>query len=133
MGDTHRREEWEGTLEAFGATPTPAILSVQHRPPAERALRTGGSLLGGFAAAAAMALVPPHIPWILGWSSAGIYFAVRWAREDVSLLGARGECPRCHQIANLKPGGRAAAERRVHCPHCREQLHLTTTRTRVAS
>lgn len=126
------RGEWQGQLRAFGAEATPATLAIQYRPPAERMLRTAGSLVGCLAAAAVMAFVPPHIPWILGWTGFGFYLAARWAREDVSLLGVRGTCPRCKVAVTLKPGGRAAEERKVHCPECREQLTLTTGRAAVA-
>lgn len=129
MTQQNRREEWQGRLEAFGASPSPAYLSVQHRTPAERAGRGILSLLGCLGAAAVLVFIPLlHIPLVLGSTIAGFFLAARWFREDVSLLGVRGECPRCHVVATLHPGGRAAAERKVHCPHCREQLLLTTMR-----
>ena len=123
MTEARRTDEWPGQ----------APHQVLHGDrPLERAVRSLGSLVGCLIAAAVLAVVPLfHIPWVLGWSSAGIYFAVRWAREDMSLLGARGECPRCHAAATFTPGGRATAERRVHCPHCREQLSLTSTPRRA--
>ena len=129
MTQPDRREEWQGQFESFGAVPTAATLDVRHRPPAERVRRSLGAFFGCLLGGAVLVLIPLlHILMALGALTAAIYFGIQRSREDVSLLGAQGVCPRCTQTVSLTPGGRATTERKVHCPHCREQLLLTTTR-----
>ena len=108
--------------------PRPAVLEVVYRPPKERIVRATLSLLGCWALAPLVAIVPPHIPWALLAFASGIYLAVRqWTGEYV-VKRFEGACPRCESPLPLPPGSRIKLPHRMVCYQCHHEPVLEVGR-----
>lgn len=84
----------------------------------------GMAILIGWGLIPLVMWVPPHIPWILGAFSVGLYFAIRFARERYTLLELEGICPSCSTPQRIAKPLRLGIPHRIHCPSCQQQLLL---------
>jgi hypothetical protein len=121
------RVRLEARLTVFGSEPGSALLEVTPRPRARRATRAAGTAAATLVVAAAVALLPPHLPWLLaalavgGWRTRG-----EW-RGEYELHGFEGSCPRCGEPLRV-------VERyitpplQVPCFACHAQVQLTLER-----
>jgi hypothetical protein len=115
-------------LSLRGHQPRPAVLEVVYRPPRVRATRALLSLLGLWALAPLVAIVPPHIPWAILAFLGGIYLAFRqWTGEYV-VQRFEGACPRCETPLPLPPGSRIKLPHRMVCYNCHHEPLLEVGR-----
>ncbi|MEP7028162.1 MAG: hypothetical protein ABI960_06165 [Candidatus Eisenbacteria bacterium] len=71
-------------------------------------------------------LVPiAHFVLVPGFVLLGIALAVGRLREEATIVGVSGGCPRCGVERALEAGGRLRAETRAACPECHNTLALT--------
>jgi hypothetical protein len=77
----------------------------------------------GLGIAPVVALVPPHVPWVLGSLIGGGVIAQRRWTEHYTLRTLEAKCPRCDAVVGSEPG-RLTPSRTVQCPSCRQLLML---------
>lgn len=118
------RVELEGRLEAFGFQPTRVTIDAIERTASWRMTRGLVAAGLGVGVAPVVALVPPHIPWLLGALITGGVIARRRFTEHYTLLSMEGACPRCGEAVTTDPG-RLTAERTVRCGACGQDLTMT--------
>jgi len=122
----------DGRLEAFGFEPTAVSIDAVARP---RSWRTTRALLAaglGLGVAPVVALVPPHIPWLLGALITGGVVAQRRFTERFTLRSMLASCPRCNQPVETE-AGRLTEQRTVRCDACGQDLTLTVVMLTTAS
>jgi hypothetical protein len=112
-------------LTAFGASPTPARVTVLDVPAAGR-LRRGVAGLAACWGAAAVAVFLPILHFVLVPTLVvgGIVAAVVLGRQARRVIGVRGTCPRCHTESEFQAGGALQAERLIDCPRCHTNVTL---------
>lgn len=115
--------ELSGRLEAFGHAPSPVTLHAIARPVSWRATRALLAAGIGLGIAPVVALVPPHIPWVLGSLIGGGVIAQRRWTEHYTLRRLDAKCPCCDAIVGSEPG-RLTRSRAVQCPSCGQLLML---------
>ena len=121
---TEGRVRLEGRLSAFGSEPRIAILDVTPRPRAKRATRAAATAAGTLVVAAGVALLPPHLPWLLAALAIGGWRARGEWRGAYRLHGFEGSCPRCGEPIGL--GDRyITPPLQVPCYACHTQSRLT--------
>ena len=103
----------------YGKPPTDLAARVNEFSKRERMQRGGRAFLPFFAAGCGLLLVPPHVVWLLLWTSVGIVFGrqrYRQEREFVSLRGrariaespSRSICPkRCPRSSAVRVAARS--------------------------
>ena len=107
----------------YGKTPTDLVARVHEFTQRERLRRGARAFLPFFGAGCGLLLVPPHVVWLLLWTSVGIVFGrkrYRQAREFVSLQGVCPDCGKPEPVA--LPEALPAIER---CKSCGSFLKLT--------
>jgi len=115
--------ELSGRLEAFGLAPSPVTLHAIARPVSWRATRALLAAGIGLGIAPVVALVPPHVPWVLGSLIGGGVIAQRRWTEHYTLRSMEAKCPSCGAVVGGEPG-RLTASRAVQCPACGKLLML---------
>lgn len=118
--DTFRTEA-EAVL--FGFDPTPAAATLRARA---RAWRVGGAARSvGIAllVAPAVAVVPPHAPWVIGALATGGILARRRWTELFTLVSIEGTCPKCGAGLAVKPG-RLRSPHPLPCEGCHHESTL---------
>lgn len=113
-----------GRLDAFGFEPSAATIEATARPASWRATRALIAAGLGLGAAPVVALVPPHIPWLIGSLAAGGVIARKRLTERYTLRSMTAVCPRCGKPVQTEKG-RLTAERTVRCNACGQDLTLT--------
>jgi hypothetical protein len=111
-------------LEIFGFQPTRAHVQVIARPKSWRVSRSLGYLALCWCALPVVALVPPHIPWVIGAFSAGIYFARKFWLEHFTLVSMRGTCPKCAHDLSINKPVRLKTPHVITCSNCQHQVLL---------
>lgn len=124
MVETERTVATSARLTLFGHPSVPARVELVHRPTSERLTRALLYLLVCWALTPVVALVPPHIPWILGAFGAGIYFAWTNWRGTYEVRSAEAECPGCGDTLTLKPGARIRTPHKMPCYSCHKEPYL---------
>lgn len=118
-------------LSLRGHDPAPARLEVVPRSRKTRTTQALLALLGFWALAPLVALLPPHIPWALAALGAGIYFAWRnWSGEYV-VRGFEGSCPRCGAALEIRPESRIRLPHEMNCFACHHQPILEVDPSRA--
>jgi len=118
------RQRLDGRLTLFGAATQPAVVEVTPRPRAKRMTRALATLGAAIVLAAIVALIPPHVPWLLGVLAVGAWRARAEWRGEYELHDFAGVCPRCEKPLAL-------TERYitpplvVHCDDCHSQPQLS--------
>lgn len=107
----------KGRVEAFGFTTTNAEIDAIARPASWRATRALLAAGIGLGAAPVVALVPPHIPWVLGSLIGGAVIARKRATEHFTLRSLDAKCPRCGEPLTTETG-RLAGTRQLQCARC---------------
>jgi hypothetical protein len=71
-----------------------------------------------------VAIIPPHIPWVLIVLALGAFRA--WSRwnEHATLLSLHGPCPKCGFDQEYAELGPLKPRHKVNCRNCRWDLHL---------
>ncbi len=111
-----------GEAVLFGFAPQPVAATIRPRTRTWR--MTGAARTMGIAllVAPAVAVLPPHAPWLIGALAAGVVLARRRWMERFTLLDVRGACPKCGAALEVRTG-------RLRDPHplaC-EGCHQTST------
>lgn len=104
-----------------GHEPRPAFLDLEYRSPRTRATRALLSLLGLWALAPLVFIVPPHIPWALLAVVSGLYLAYRQWTGEYLVHRFEGRCPRCEADLPLAPGSRIRLPHAMVCYQCHHE------------
>ncbi|MBW3629370.1 MAG: hypothetical protein KY464_08750 [Gemmatimonadetes bacterium] len=108
-------------LTLRGHQPRAAELVVVYRAPRTRATRALLSLVGLWALAPVVAVVPPHIPWAVIAFCGGIYFAIRQWTGEYLVHRFEGACPRCAATLPLSAGSRIRLPHSMVCYSCHHE------------
>lgn len=106
--------------QLFGFKSTPARVEVIPRPTSWRLSHAALSLAIGWGIIPVVALVPPHVPWVLGGFFGGIYFAIRYWRERYTLVRLDTTCPKCGAPLRQEKPTRLGLPHKLHCDQCQQ-------------
>src|SRR5262249_51289099 len=113
-------------LTVFGASPVAAVAVVRRRSLGSRVGRAGlGLAIAWLLAFPAIFFPVLHFVLVPGLVIGGVVLAVKWLREDRTLMRIEGRCPRCGASVDATPGGRFRLPRSVQCIHCKNTLTMT--------
>ncbi len=124
--------EAEARVVLFGFEPTAATLELRPRAKSWRVRGVVRILLITFVVAPAVAVIPPHAPWVLGVLATGIILARRRWQEHFSLEAVRGSCPRCGGSLSASPG-RLRSPHPLSCDGCRHEVSVEVPAEALAS
>jgi hypothetical protein len=113
------------SLDAFGATPTPARAEIAVLTPAER-LKRAGLAFGALFAVALIALPIPLVHFVLvpaALVGAVALAAVRLRQPEI-FCSVEGSCPLCGAEQRFPVLGRFRLPRTLHCAECQRELEL---------
>ena len=71
-----------------------------------------------------MAIIPPHIPWVIVVVGLAAYRAYGRLNERATLLSLHGPCPKCGTEQDFTELGRMHFPHKVTCANCRWDLTL---------
>ena len=108
----------------YGKTPTALVARVNEFTPGERRRRGARAALPFFGIGCALLFVPPHIVWLLLWSTVAIVTGRRRYRQEREFLSLSGPCPDCGQREPVDPPDALPAIQR--CKSCGAFLKLET-------
>jgi len=114
----------EGTLSLFGFPDTDASVNVLPRSARWRGTRAAIFWGGALLFAPAFALVPPHVPWVVAILGIGGFLGSRKWRERYTVVGFRGECPKCGKPLSVRPGTPLKPIMSVGCEGCHHESRL---------
>lgn len=114
----------EGTLTLFGFSSTSAWLDVLPRTTAWRATRASIFMGVALIVAPAVALIPPHVPWVFMALGLGGFMASRKWKERFTILSLEGLCPKCGGSLSLPNGTPLRAVLTVPCDGCNHDSRL---------
>lgn len=120
----------EGEAILFGFPNTKAVLTVRPRPASWRASGAVLRMAGFTVLAAAVAIIPPHAPWIIGMLAMGVILARRRWIERYTLESVSATCPKCGAELTVK-GSRLQNPHPVMCEGCHHEASLTFDRGRL--
>jgi len=110
------------TLRGHESTPATLEAEVVARP--TRTRRAVLRLLGFWILIPIVAIIPPHIPWIVIAFVMGIYYAHQhWTGEYV-VHSFTGNCPHCGSALTIKSGSRIHSPHEMTCYHCHFEPEL---------
>ena len=115
------------TLRAstYGKTPTPIAARVHEFTRQERMRRGLRAFLPYFGAGCGLLLVPPHVVWLILWTSVGVVFGRKRYRQEREYVSLHGACPDCGKSEDLKPPDALPSIQR--CTSCGAFLKLEDT------
>lgn len=111
-------------IALFGFDSTHTDARVVYRPHSWRVSHGLFWLLGCWALVPVVVFVPPHFPWALAAFFTGPVMAYRRFTEHYTLLGMRGECPRCGAAIKVEKPTRLSQPHSLHCDKCHNDLQL---------
>jgi hypothetical protein len=79
----------------YGKTPSDLTARVNEFTKRERMRRGLRAFLPFFGAGCGLLLVPPHVVWLLLWTSVGIVFGRKRYRQEREFVSLTGVCPGC--------------------------------------
>jgi hypothetical protein len=88
----------------------------------DRARRALRRFLPIFGVGCLVVVIPPHIPWITGFTLTGLVLGLQRYRQAGEILELRGGCPECASEQQLEPPAGLPAIQR--CPGCGAFLKL---------
>jgi hypothetical protein len=109
----------------YGKAPTPIAARIHEFTRAERVRRGLRAFLLCFGPGCAMLVVPPHVLWLLLWTTAGVVLGRKRYRQLREIVSLRGACPDCGKSEDLKPPEALPAIQR--CAFCGAFLKLEDT------
>ncbi len=120
-----RPDTFQATTEAvlFGFPSEPVEVTIR---PRARGWRIGGAArtLGiALLVAPAVAIVPPHAPWVIGVLVTGGLLARRRVSERFTLITLEGSCPKCGEALRIK-AGRLREPHPLPCEACHHESSL---------
>jgi hypothetical protein len=71
----------------------------------------------------AVAIVPPHAPWVIGVLATGVLLARRRWNERFTVMSVVGACPRCGREYEITPG-RLRQPHPLPCEGCHHESRL---------
>jgi hypothetical protein len=107
----------------FGFQPKPLQVTLRAR---SRGWRVGGAartFAVALLVAPALAVVPPHAPWVIGALVAGGVLAKRRLGERFTVVGGEGVCPKCGAQLVVK-SGRLRDPHPLPCESCHHESTL---------
>jgi hypothetical protein len=114
----------EGTLSVFGFPKTTARVDAVARSPRWRGLRAAAYWGGALLVTPAVALVPPHVPWVAGVLGVGGLLGTRKWKERYTVVKFQGRCPRCQEELSLQPGTPLRSVMAIGCDECHHECRL---------
>ncbi len=115
--------EAQAHVALFGFEPTTATLDLRPRARSWRVRGVVRILAITIVVAPAVAVIPPHAPWVLGVLAAGIILARRRWKEHFTLDAVHGTCPRCGGPLSASPG-RLRAPHPLSCDACGHEVSV---------
>jgi hypothetical protein len=113
------------TLSLPGEPSTEAKATLIERNPLARAGRAAAALFGLWAVALGCIFLPiMHFVLVPSFAIAGVVAAIVRAREDRSLEGVAGVCPRCKVTRHFGKAARFREGKTIHCDGCGSQLEV---------
>jgi len=115
------------TLRAstYGKTPTPIAARVHEFSRKERVRGGVRAFLPYFGAGCVLLFCPPHVLWLILWTTIGVVFGRKRYRQLREYVSMRGACPDCGKDHDLKPPDALPAIQR--CESCGAFLKLEDT------
>jgi hypothetical protein len=109
----------------YGKTPTALSARAHEFSRPERMRRGFRAFLPYFGAGCVLLFVPPHIVWLLLWTTVGVVFGRKRYRQLREYVSLRGACPDCGKTEDLKlPDALPTIQR---CAACGAFLKLEDT------
>ena len=105
----------------FGFKSVPAQVELVHRPTPVRLTRALLFLAGCWCAAPVLAILPPHVLWLLAAMGAGIYLGWKEWRGPYEVRRLETRCPSCGNALVVEPGARIALPHRISCFNCHHE------------
>jgi len=124
MENGANRLRLEGEAILFGFPSTKTVLTIRPRPTSWRASGAALRMAGFTVLAGAVAIVPPHAPWLIGSLVGGGILARRRWIERYTLESVTGTCPKCGAELAVKPS-RLRKPHPVMCEACHHEISLT--------
>lgn len=115
--------ETTATIQAFGAEPTIATLTVTPRSTAWRLSRSIGFGLAGYSVLI-LSILPPHALWALVGAVGGTWFAVNKWLERYTLERMTGSCPHCGAPVGQEKASRLRPRVTITCDACQRSSEL---------
>lgn len=116
-------------LRLRGHEAKPAEIQIEKRPRQTRMTRSILTLVGFLVLAPVVALIPPHIPWVLVALFMGGYLAWKqWAGEYI-VHSFSGNCPRCDAELKIDPGSKVGLPLEMDCYSCHHKPTLVVEGT----
>lgn len=112
-------------ITLFGFDLVPATARIEPRSVGWRARRTALALVTGLIVAPAVALVPPHAPWVIAALGISLFMAQRRWSEAHTLHFLKGDCPRCGEDVSLSRPVRLRHPHAMSCPACQHELAIS--------
>lgn len=112
------------SLRLRGHEPKPATIQIEKRPRQSRMTKSILSLLGFLILAPIVFFIPPHIPWAVLAVCAGFYLAYRQWTGEYIVHQFSGECPRCGNNLEIKPGTKIKLPLEMDCYECHHKPAL---------
>jgi hypothetical protein len=123
MTEVGDRLRISGEAILFGFPSTQAVMNVRVRPAAWRASHAAARMGGFTVMAGVVALLPPHVPWLLGSLTTGAVLARRRWIERHTLESVECACPKCGAALRVK-ASRLRAPHPVACEACHHESAL---------
>ncbi|MFS8638071.1 MAG: hypothetical protein FWJ74_08280 [Gemmatimonadota bacterium] len=105
----------------FGFKSVPAHAELLHRPRSVRFTRAIIALAVCWCAAPVVAILPPHIPWLLAAIGAGLYFGWREWHGAYEVRRITAQCPSCGAELAVRPGARIDLPHKLPCFSCHHE------------
>jgi len=126
--------ERPASLTIFGASPSPAVVTVTTASPGQRFVRAARSAAVLWAFAVGFVFVPGlHFVLVPTFLILGAVAGLRQLRGTEVVSGVHGTCPRCGREQDFTAGNRLAPSWMLDCPACHNTLTLTLESESVPS
>ena len=111
------------SLTIFGASPSPAVVTVTTASPGQRIARAARSAAVLWAFAVGFVFVPGlHFVLVPTFLILGLVAGLRQLRATEVVAGVHGTCPRCGREQDFTAGNRLAPTWTLDCPACHNTL-----------
>jgi hypothetical protein len=110
------------SASTHGHEPTRLAAKIAEYGRGDRFRRALRRFLPIFGVGCACLLIPPHVPWLLGFTLVGSVLATQRLKQASEILSLAGTCPGCAAEQTLDPPLELPAIKR--CPGCGAFLKL---------